>query len=131
MDLVRNQSNSVPTTNKKIHARDWLWREANQVVLLIIVVHQATLKLLGCGGESIRLCPCEFAQCFSGLPDLYVFSIGLKFKLHGTKCRNLVHNEYINVAGTSFIAFHFTTMTKTNKFNDGEFQQLVVLSVGT
>ena len=29
-----------------------------------------------------------------------------------------------NVAGTSFIAFHFTAMTKTNKFNDGDFQQV-------
>ena len=35
------------------------------------------------------------------------------------------------VASTSFIAFHFMAMTKTNKFNDGEFQQVVVLSVGT
>ena len=34
------------------------------------------------------------------------------------------------VAGTSFIAFHFTAMTKTNKFNDGDFQQ-VCTSVGT
>ena len=37
----------------------------------------------------------------------------------------------VSVAGMSFIAFHFMAMTKTNKFNDGEFQQVVVLSVGT
>ena len=30
----------------------------------------------------------------------------------------------INVAGTSFIAFHFTAMTKTNKFNGGDFLQV-------
>ena len=33
----------------------------------------------------------------------------------------------MNVASTSFIAFHFTAMTKTNKFNDGEFQQVCVV----
>ena len=31
---------------------------------------------------------------------------------------------------TSFIAFHFMAMTKTNKFNGGDFQQ-VCTSVGT
>ena len=35
------------------------------------------------------------------------------------------------VASTIFIAFHFMAMTKTNKFNDGKFHQLVVFSVGT
>ena len=29
-----------------------------------------------------------------------------------------------NVPSMSFIAFHCTAMTKTNKFNDGEFQQM-------
>ena len=38
---------------------------------------------------------------------------------------------HFSVAGTSFIAFHFTAMTKTNKFNDGEFHQVVVFGVGT
>ena len=39
----------------------------------------------------------------------------------------LVFVQYIydiNVAGTSFIAFHFTAMTKTNKFNGGDFLQV-------
>ena len=30
----------------------------------------------------------------------------------------------IIVAGTSFIAFHFMAMTKTNKFNGGDFLQV-------
>ena len=37
---------------------------------------------------------------------------------------SLRYGFHLFVAGTSFIAFHFTAMTKTNKFNGGDFLQV-------
>ena len=48
-----------------------------------------------------------------------------KFRTVGVPPRS-ANEKYgvVCVAGTSFIAFHFTTMTKTNKFNGGDFLQV-------
>ena len=59
----------------------------------------------------VHLCNCKF--------DDLIF-IGVDFKTSG---QYLVKGGKY-VAGTSFIAFHFTAMTKTNKFNGGDFLQV-------
>ena len=68
--------------------------------------------------------------------DIFSIRIGIKVIIFqdslSIKPRGLIvfgsgsNNEFVkcNVAGTSFIAFHFTAMTKTNKFNGGDFLQV-------
>ena len=49
---------------------------------------------------------------------------GHKRRIYGASPQETIISLQLNVAGTSFIAFHFTAMTKTNKFNGGDFLQV-------
>ena len=73
-------------------------------------------------GKSPAMYNCVKCVCICVIVSLMIWFllVSVDFKTSG-RCL-LKGGKY--VAGTSLIAFHFTAMTKTNKFNGGDFLQV-------